>query len=446
MTITDSQLIISLMIKPSVPSWLNWLRWDLRTILAVLLGLGLVITFTIAAPDATAVTTFDFGTASSTDIEAGAIGVMGGGSVYPKASGNFTYGWDSSLIQAISRGSAVADKLNRDYNFSPGGSSAIFKISGFSAGNYNLRFYVGDNTTKVATQIKVQGRTTTIIRTSSYGTADLPISVASSAEVVDIEMSSAATDASWVINAIRVFNSSTTAPDPSFTMTVSPATQTIRPGGTAVYLVGISPVNNYGADVDLSVSGLVAGITATIIPPQVTDLPNTAQLRLSTEDSVSALPYEFLLRGRGTDAAATTKNMVVKLVVSQSAPITPDDNNPDGGTVIQPTSQVPGESQSAAEQKAQFNLIDDYVAAEARRLITKNNVGELDKIGDEFTAFPIAPDMPPTKSLAERSLQFLTRVGIIGVVVDNAPRGEEDSGPKSLWRRILDGIAAPLGG
>ena len=107
---------------------------------------------------------------------------------------------------------------------------------------------------------------------------------------------------------------------------------------------------------------------------------------------------------------------------------------------------MPGESQTPAELKLQFRNIDEYVAAEAQKLITKNNTGELQAIANDFTAFPVAPDLPPATSAAERSLQFLTRTGIIGTVVDNAPQGVKDAGPKSFLRRILDSLVPSSGG
>lgn len=424
--------------KPSTSHFLSqFLRWDLRIVLATIVGLGLVISFSLAA-DGDLLYTFDFGTASSADQAPNAIGVMAGGSVYPKTSGALTYGWDSGLVQAVSRGSAVTDPVLRDYNFASG-LNAHFKVGGLAAGNYNFRFYVGDNQSKVATLIRTQGRSATIIKTAQYGSVDVPVVVANSGDIVDIEFGSAASDAGWAINGIRIYESSVVPVAPTFNMTLSPATQTVRASGTAVYSVGITPIEGYGGDISLSISGLVAGITAELLPSQISDLPGVVELRLLTSETTTPLPYEFLLKAIGNDSANVSKTVVVKLVVlSNSEEDTPVTNDP--------LSQVPGETQSMSEKRAQFELIDEYISAEAERLVNKNNVSEIKGISNDFVAFPVAPDLPPAKGAVEQSLQFLTRTGIIETAVDNAPRGEEDSGPKTLWQRILNGLASPLGG
>lgn len=424
--------------KPSVSHFLSQvLRWDLRIVLATIVGLGLVVGFSLA-DDGDLLHTFDFGTASSADLAPGAIGVMGGGSVYPQTSGGITYGWDSGLVQGVSRGGAVSDAVLRDYNFASG-LGAHFKVGGLSAGNYNFRFYAGDNQSKIATLIRTQGRSASIIKTAQYGSVDIPVTVANTGDVVDVEFGSAANDAGWAINGIRIYESSVSPVAPTFNVTVSPASQTVRASGVAVYSVGVTPLEGYGGDISFSISGLVAGITAELLPSQISDLPGTAELRLTTSETTTPLPYEFLLKAVGSDSATVTKTVVVRLVVlgaEDEMPVTTDD----------PLSQVPGETQSMAEKRAQFELIDEYISAEAEKLVNKNNFSELKGISNDFVAFPVAPDLPPAEGAVEQSLQFLTRTGIIETAVDNAPRGEEDSGPKTLWQRILNGLASPLGG
>lgn len=415
-------------------------------ILALILGIGIVVALSLAAPTGSPLYTFDFGTSSTADLETGSIHVMGGASTYPKTSGSITFGWVSgSVIQAISRGAAVADKLLRDYNFSPG-SNATFRVAGIPAGDYVARFSVGDNTNKIATNIQLQGRTAIITRTASYGTVDLPLTIASAGEPADMVFSSAATDAGWGINAIQIFRSTTTAPDPTYTVTLTPTSQTVRAGGIAAYKVGITPLNSYDGNVSLSISGLSAGITAELDPSQLTTLPGTSDLRLITEDGVAALPYEFLLTARGDDSRAVTKSVIVRLTVTRSADMGPGTIEPTPVEPVGPSSQVPGEEQTDRDRQAQFRLIDEYVAAEAQNIVSRNNSEEIKEITYDFVAFPSAPQLPPPQNLVERSLQLLVKTGIIGSAVSNAPRGEEDSGPKGFIQRMLDGIVSPLGG
>lgn len=421
---------------------LNWLRWDLRIVLAIIVGIGIVVALSWAAPTGSPLYVFDFGTSSTADLEPGAVHVMGGGSIYPKSFSGIQYGWVSGpAIQAISRGAAVGDKLLRDYNFSSG-SSATFRMSGIPVGDYVARFSVGDNTNKIATTIKLQGRTASVVRTAEYGTADMPLTVSAEGATIDAVFSSAAVDAGWGINALQIFQSTTTAPAPSFSVNLNPTTQTVKAGGIAVYAVGVTPLNGYDGNVNLTLSGLPAGITAELEPAGVSDLPGSSTLRLSTQNTTAALPYEFLLTAKGDDSQAVTKSVVVRLTVT-----TPDGETPaEPSEPTGPISQVPGEEQTDAQRRAQFRLIDEYVAAEAENIVSKNNTQEIRGITEDFVAFPSAPQFPEPKTPVERSLQFMVKTGIIGSAVSNAPRGEEDDGPKSFFQRILNGIVSPLGG
>lgn len=432
------------MAKTNNHSLLNWVKWDLRLVLGLLVLLGLVATWAFALPSGTPDYTLDFGTGVSGDVASGAISVAGGGSVYPQTSGSLKYGWASgTLIQAVTRGAAVNDRMLRDYNFSPG-TTQTFKVSGLDAGDYIFNFAVGDNTDKVATKVTVKGKTTSIINTASYSSADIAFNVGGATDVIDINFAAAAGDAGWVINGIRIFKSTAPTPDPSFDVSLSPTTQTVSAGGIAEYSIGITPIAGYGSNITLSVSGLVAGITAELPQSTVTSLPATVPLRLVTQNNSTALPYEFLLSAKGGDAGNVSKSVVVKLTVT--AGTTPDVSEPNQPDVQEPVVTPPVGEQTDRERAEQFDLIDDYVAAEADRIVNQNNVVELKDITNEFTGFPVVPDLPAPKTGFERSLQFLTRTGIIGQTVSNAPRGQEDDGPKSFFRRILDGIASPLGG
>jgi hypothetical protein len=55
-----------------------------------------------------------------------------------------------------------------------------------------------------------------------------------------------------------------------FAITVSPSTQTVKPGGTAVFLVEISAVGGFASPVTLTADGLPAGITGSFAPKTVT--------------------------------------------------------------------------------------------------------------------------------------------------------------------------------
>ncbi len=422
---------------------LEFIKWDLRSIIAAILGLVVLIGIGLAATGDELLYTFDFGTASSADVATGAIQVTGGGSIYPRGSGNVRFGWVTTGVQEFSRGAEVADKLLRDFNTSSSGVSQ-FRLSGLESGTYNFKFHVGDSTNKISTLIKVQGRQAVITRTGDWGTVELPVVVDGSSQLINIDFTSGASDAIWAINALQIYKSAAVAAQPTFNVSVTPTSHTITAGSTAVYAIGVTPMNNYGSGVDLSITGLVAGMQAEFIPPTITSLPGTAELRLSTSASTAPTSYEFAVRVRGRDPDVVTKTVIVQLQVRAGQQTSTDPNAPDSGGVVNPDgsitptgSQVPGDVRSLDEIEEDFSLIDQYVAAEAQKIVTRTNMNELTGISHDTSAFPVLSELPEPKTAVERSLQFLTRNGIIESTYDTAPRGQEDVGKKGLWQKFL---------
>jgi hypothetical protein len=73
---------------------------------------------------------------------------------------------------------------------------------------------------------------------------------------------------------------------PDFTINVSPGSQTVTPGGSALYTISLVSINgNYSGTVNLSVSGLPTGSTGTFNPASVTlggEGSTTATLTIAT--------------------------------------------------------------------------------------------------------------------------------------------------------------------
>jgi hypothetical protein len=77
-------------------------------------------------------------------------------------------------------------------------------------------------------------------------------------------------------------SASFTVTTPDFSMSASPATQTIRPGSSTSYTVAITPSGGFNGIVALSISGLPAGATATFNPPSTS---GTSTLTIQTSNN-----------------------------------------------------------------------------------------------------------------------------------------------------------------
>ena len=77
-------------------------------------------------------------------------------------------------------------------------------------------------------------------------------------------------------------SASFTVTSPDFSLSASPATQTIRPGGSASYTVTVTPSGGFTGNVALSVSALPAGTTATFNPPSTS---GTSTLTIQTSNN-----------------------------------------------------------------------------------------------------------------------------------------------------------------
>ena len=82
-----------------------------------------------------------------------------------------------------------------------------------------------------------------------------------------------------------------------FTLTTTPATQTVSAGGTATYTVNISPNNGFSDNVNLYAIGLSAGITARLDAQQITGGSGTATLTATSSKNTRGGTYVILIGG-----------------------------------------------------------------------------------------------------------------------------------------------------
>ena len=100
---------------------------------------------------------------------------------------------------------------------------------------------------------------------------------------------------------------------PDFTLAASPASATVLPGGSAAYTVTVAGSNGFAGDVALSVAGLPAGASASVVPAVVPGGAGTAQVTVGTPTSVAPGTYPLTLTAT---SGALVRTAQVTLVVS----------------------------------------------------------------------------------------------------------------------------------
>src|SRR5439155_24061505 len=98
-------------------------------------------------------------------------------------------------------------------------------------------------------------------------------------------------------------------PPPDFTLSASPSSQTVTPGGSTSYGVTISPTGGFNGQVTLSVSGLPSGATGFFTPN-----PATASSTLSVTTTTSTLPGIYTLTITGVNGSLTHTTTVTLMV------------------------------------------------------------------------------------------------------------------------------------
>jgi hypothetical protein len=113
----------------------------------------------------------------------------------------------------------------------------------------------------------------------------------------------------WVKN--RRFQSGQT---PDFIISPSPASQTVTVGGSTSYTVTVSPIHNFTGTVNLGVSGLPSGATATFNPTSIT---TSGSSTLSVATTSSTPPGTYTLTISGTSSGIPAHMTTVMLTVNQ---------------------------------------------------------------------------------------------------------------------------------
>ncbi|GGG69379.1 hypothetical protein [Edaphobacter dinghuensis] len=98
---------------------------------------------------------------------------------------------------------------------------------------------------------------------------------------------------------------------PDFSISASPSSQTVTPGNSITYTTSISALNGFASTVNLSVSGLPNGVTASISPASVSG-SGSATLTVSTATTTAMGTYTLTITGTsGTLSHSATATLVV---------------------------------------------------------------------------------------------------------------------------------------
>jgi hypothetical protein len=101
---------------------------------------------------------------------------------------------------------------------------------------------------------------------------------------------------------------------PDFTVSASPSSVTVAPGGAAAYTASIASTNGFGGDVTLGLAGLSAQpATWTFDPPFVAQGSGSAQLSISTATTIAPGTYPLTITAT---SGAITRTATATLVVS----------------------------------------------------------------------------------------------------------------------------------
>jgi PKD repeat protein len=98
----------------------------------------------------------------------------------------------------------------------------------------------------------------------------------------------------------------------NFSLSATPNSQTIAPGGSASYPVTVAPQNGFTGTASFAITGLPAGTTATFNPPSVTGSGSTT-LGISTTTSIQSGTYPLVVTGT---SGPVTRTVNVTLVVN----------------------------------------------------------------------------------------------------------------------------------
>jgi subtilisin-like proprotein convertase family protein len=129
--------------------------------------------------------------------------------------------------------------------------------------------------------------------------------------------------------ALLVYNGSQSAPQPDFSLSATPASQTVTAGGGTSYAVTVAGINGFGGNVALSASPAIAGVSYSFSPASVTGSGNST-LNVTTTTGATVGTHGITITGT---SGATSRTTNVSLTVNGGGG--------GGGNVVKTASAAP---------------------------------------------------------------------------------------------------------
>jgi aldose sugar dehydrogenase len=259
------------------------------------------------------------------------------------------------------------------------------------------------------------------------------------------------------------------AAGPDFSLTITPASRTVTPGGAAVYNVTVTPSAGFTGTVTLGSTGLPAGATAAFQPASVqitNSSPQTSVLTLNTNASTptgTSTPFVNAASGQLTHTAQATLNVVAPtdadLAVAQAVSPNPAQANADITYTITVTNNGPalatsptlrvslsGNLTSFAKGAGQCTLVPGPNQFEYGCVLTNLLPGASTTI--DFTVRPAAPGTLNTTTTAaanEHDPFPSNNVVNAAVPVASVGAGPSMTAPGLGVRTITTGLSQPTG-
>ena len=134
--------------------------------------------------------------------------------------------------------------------------------------------------------------------------------------------------------AVGTYNVTPTSPD--FTLSMSPASQSVQSGQSATYTVTVSPLNGFNQNITLSLNPLSSGVSGTLTPSVITGGSGTSTLTITTSTSTPTSTWNLAITATSptlTHASATLAQLVVTAPAPPPPPVrTTDSVSPQNGS------------------------------------------------------------------------------------------------------------------
>ena len=131
---------------------------------------------------------------------------------------------------------------------------------------------------------------------TNSGTATLNVTTSSSVAAGTYDLTIAGASGSLSHSSNVSVAVSANNPPPDFTLSASPASQTITAGGSTSFTIGVAAKNGFTGTVALVESGMPAGMSASCSPASITNSGNCT-LNISTTTATSAGTYNLTITG-----------------------------------------------------------------------------------------------------------------------------------------------------